>query len=58
MIWARRAVLAGLTAAFGAGFQNVLEVDVRGSSGGACRVDQGPWAAMQPAIEIMVLRYG
>ncbi len=52
----RRAVSAGLTAAFRAGVQNALEVDVRGSSGGTGRLDQGPWAAIEPAIEISALR--
>ncbi len=55
-IFARRTVPAGLTAIFEAGFQNGLEVEVRGSSGNACRVVQGPWAAIRPAIEIMALR--
>ncbi len=41
---------------FEAGFQNGLEVDVRGSSGGTGRWIKGPWAAMQPAIEIIALR--
>ncbi len=37
-IWARRGVLAGLTAVFRDGFLERLEVDVRGSSGGTCRL--------------------
>ena len=37
-------------------FGTGLEVDVRGSSGGTGRVDQGPWAAMQPAIATSALR--
>ncbi len=27
-----------------------MEVDVRGSSGGTCRLVQGPWAVMRPAL--------
>ena len=46
------------TVAFGAGFRYGLEIDVRGSSGGTRRLDQGPWAAMEAAIAIRALRYG
>ncbi len=44
--------MAGLTAVIRDGFLERLEVDVRGSSGGTCRLDQGPCAAMQPAIDM------
>ena len=55
-IWTGRAGLAGLTAVFVGRFSRRLGVDVRGSSGGTGRVDQGPWAAMQPAIATRALR--
>ncbi len=55
-IWARRAVVAGLTAVVRGGFSERLEVEVRGSSGGTGRLDQGAWAAMQPAIAMRALR--
>ena len=51
-----RAGLAVLTAVFGGGFSERLGVEVRGSSGGTCRLDQGPWAAMPPATETRALR--
>ena len=55
-IWTGRAGLAGLTAVFVGRFSRRLGVDVRGSSGGTSRVDQGPWAAMQAAIATSALR--
>ena len=40
------------------GFQRRVFKDVRGLSGGTCRLVQGPWACIRPAIDKRAGRYG